>query len=363
MISKASYEQGIRSSLHLKTYFPELMHCWRGVLVHMCIILTQPIYLTLKIVLGTAHSGRVSPVWLAIHAIIYFYTMTRFTIPFFTSPLRRMPSPPEGRFPFGHLDFNSGKPMTDNIAEKFKSTPNDGILVLWFPFYLSCELLITRPEMLMEMLNTHNYDWEKPTASKKFLSRTIGQGLVNAEGDAHKTMRRVVAPAFSGHYIRNLAGLFHTKGLAFADSMAERIKESADGTLEMMSQMSLVTLDIIGSAGVGKDFDTIHNDDDPFAKLYATITDTDRGPLVLFFMIQAFVPRWIVRCFPGTVYARVATAQDQLRVETRALMREKRQKMEDKTQQEDDIISVILRSGEFSDDYLVGQLLTFLAAG
>jgi cytochrome P450 len=72
---------------------------------------------------------------------------------------------------------------------------------------------------------------------------------------------------------------------------------------------------------------------------------------------------WIVRRLKGTIHARVAKAQTQLRVEIRALMQEKRQRLTEKPEQQNDIISIILRSGDFSDDYLVDQLLTFLAAG
>lgn len=340
-----------------------MIDCWRGVLVHTFFVLAQPTYLAIKFLLLPSYFKPTSTTWLLVHAITWIYLVTKVSVPFFTSPFRHLPSPPGARFPLGNLDFNGGKPACENIANKIKSTPNHGILVLWSPFWLDCEILVTRPDMLMEMLNTRNYDWEKPTLSKRFLSRTIGEGLVNAEGDAHKSMRRTVAPAFSGHHIRELVSLFYIKGQAFADSMARKIKAAPERSLEMMGHMSRVTLDIIGSAGVGKDFDTIDNDHDPLAKLYAIITDTNRGSLFIFFWMQAFVPRWIVKLMRGSVYARVADAQTQLRVEARALMQEKRQKMMEKSEQQNDIISIIMKSGDFSDDYLVDQLLTFLAAG
>lgn len=253
--------------------------------------------------------------------------------------------------------------MTDAVLDMLRDTPNDGVIVLWGPFYINCQLIVSRIDLLMDLLNAHNYDWEKPILSKRFLSRTLGEGLVNVEGDVHKAMRRAVAPAFSGHHIRNLVPLFYAKGLAFADALAQEVSKSKERTLEVTEYMSRVTLDIIGSAGVGKDFNTIENEDDPLAKLYAIITDTNRGPLVLFFWIQIFVPMWIVRRLKGTIHARVANAQSQLRVEARALMQEKRQKLTEKSEQQNDIIAIILRSGDFSDDYLVSQLLTFLAAG
>lgn len=130
-----------------------------------------------------------------------------------------------------------------------------------------------------------------------------------------------------------------------------------------MAQTSRVTLDIIGTAGVGKDFNTIENDEDPLANLYATITNVNRGPLALFLLVNMMIPPWIVRHLRGTVCARFAKAHAQLREDVRALMQEKKQMMLDKSEQQKDIIATIMRSGDFSDDYLVDQLLTFLAAG
>jgi cytochrome P450 len=216
----------------------------------------------------------------------------------------------------------------------------------------------------MEMLNTQCYDWEKPNISKRLLARTLGQGLVNVEGNKHKAMRRVVAPAFSGKHIRDLVPLFYAKGLAFVDAMAREAKQNTDGTLEMMGQMSRVTLDIIGAAGIGKDFNTIENDEDVLARLYETITtDPRNGNLVLALLIAMYLPGWVARRLKGTIYARRANAQKQLRHEVRALIQEKKQSMIEKSDDQKDIIAIIMRSGEYPDDYLVDQLLTFLAAG
>lgn len=338
------------------------MNCWRGVLVHTILVLVQPVYLTTRLLLNPGYLSHASRIWLAISAVTWIYIVTQATIPFFTSPLRHLPSPPGERFPIGHMRFHN-RPLTDHISDMFKNTPNDGIMVLWGPLYLAAQIIPTHPDTLLDVLNTHSYDWQKPQASRKFLSRTLGDGLVNVEGSTHKSMRRAVAPAFSGRHIRDLVPLFYSKGLAYADSLAREVESSPDGSVEVMRQMSRVTLDIIGAAGVGKDFNTINNDDDPLASLYATITDTNKGSIVVFFWIQILIPRWLVKCMRGTVYAQVAEAQTQLRAQARTLMQEKRQDLQDKPEQQNDIISIILRSGEFSDDYLVDQLLTFLAAG
>ena len=127
--------------------------------------------------------------------------------------------------------------------------------------------------------------------------------------------------------------------------MAQETKNTADVALDIMSQMSRVTLDIIGSAGIGKDFNTIEKDDDPLARLYATITTPDRGNLLVYFLVQMFVPHWITRRLKGTIYARIYNAQEELRRHIRALLREKKQILREKPEQQKDIIAIIMRSG------------------
>jgi len=334
---------------------------WRGVIIHTILVLTQPTYLAVRYHFDHDYFSSTGASWFALGAIIWTYIVTKASIPFFTSPLHHLPSPPGERFPIGHLDFNKGKPPTGNV-EKMFGTPNDGLLVLWAG-YLWCQIIPTRPDTVMDLLNTHNYDWEKPAGSRKFLTRTLGEGLVVTEGNTHRAMRKVVAPAFSGHHIRDLVPLFYTKGLAFTDSLAREVAKSTDGAVEMMAQMSRVTLDIIGAAGIGKDFNTIENDKHPLADLYARITRADRGPLWLFVLINTTMPTWFIQRLKGTPYARIEEARRQLRAAVRDLIQEKRRSSPDKLEKEKDIISIILRSGDFSDDYLVDQLLTFLAAG
>jgi cytochrome P450 len=298
---------------------------------------------------------------LTIHAMVWLYIATRISIPFFTSPLRRLPSPPGERFLLGHLNFNGGKPCTILFEDMINGTPNDGLLVLWGPLYLTCDVILTRPDTLMDMLNSHNYDWEKPSLSKKVLAGILGEGLANVEGTKHKTMRRVVAPAFSGRQIRDLAPLFYAKGIALADVMARRVRETDDGVLELMALVSRVTLDIIGAAGVGMDFNTIENEESPLAKLY----DSVANPPAFFMLVDMIFPKWLIRQLRGTAFARTVEAQSRLREEVRALMQEKKAHMnqEESAQPSKDIIASIMKSGDFSDDYLVSQLLTFLAAG
>lgn len=331
----------------------------RAFLMHTGYLLAQPAYLTIRCFLGHEHFSSRPSLGLTIHAAVWVYIVTRISIPFFTSPLRRVPSPPGETILQGHL-FLRGHTLP-LIEDMVNNTPNDGLLVLWGPLYLSWEILPTRPDTLMEMVNSHNYDWEKPQTLNKVFMRIVGEGLATVEGAKHKAMRRVVTPAFSGHHIRELAPLFFVKGVALAEAIAQRARETDAGVFELMDQVSRATLDIIGVAGVGLEFNSLDNETSVLAKLYATILP----PPVFFVLADMFLPQWLLRNLKGTAYRRTVDAQSQLRKEVRTLLEEKKAHVDqdESALGDKDIIATIMRSGDYSDDYLVNQMLTFLAAG
>ncbi|ETI20743.1 hypothetical protein G647_07085 [Cladophialophora carrionii CBS 160.54] len=337
------------------------MHYWRGVITHLSIVLAQPTYLATRHCLGHVSLPPSHRLYFGAHVAVWVYIVARITIPFFRSPLRRLPSPPGEKFLLCHLNFNGGQPPTTIVEDMVNSTPNDGLLVVWLPLYLSCEIIPTRPDTLMDMLNSHNYDWEKPPFIRKVLAGILGEGLANVEGAKHKAMRRVVAPAFSGRHIRELTPLFYSKGLTLADVMARLVRDSGDGVLDVTGPVSRAGLDIIGAAGVGMDFNTIENETSLLAKLYQSVTNAP----AFFLLVSMLLPRWLLQRLKGTGFARTIEAQSQLHDEIRSLMQEKKVLLREEKSAHDikDIIASIMRAGDFSDDYLVSQMLTFLAAG
>jgi cytochrome P450 len=296
-------------------------------------------------------------------AISWAWLVNRYTVFFIASPLSSLPYPPIDIFPIGHLDTNGGKPATTNI-ERMSKTPNNGILGLWMPGYTAVQIMPTTPEVIMELINTRAYDWEKPTAEKKILGGVVGQGLVTVDGQQHKDMRRVVAPSFHGRHIRALAPLFYTKALDTTSYIAEQIQKADGKAVDVLPIMSRITLDIIYAAGVGREAREAESSGESLSELYESIINADRGPSVLFLILVLTIPMSWFGYLKGTPYARLAAKQDRLRVKMRELLAEKKETMaSEKGNEEKDIIATIMRSGEFSDEYLMDQLMTFIAAG
>jgi cytochrome P450 len=336
---------------------------WRGILCHVLMASAQPIYIAARSWLDAAYLSRDNGIWLAIGAVSWTYLVLKVTIPFFTNPLRDLPCPPIDIFPIGHFDTNGGKPVGENVDRMLK-TPNDGLINLWMPLYLGCQVIPTKPETVMEMLNTHSYDWEKPMLEKRLLSGLIGQGLVSVDGQEHKDMRRAVAPAFSGRTIRDLAPLFHTKAIKSNDYIASEAIKAEGSVVEITTLMSRITLDIICAAAIGQDFDAVEGTDASLAQIYDEVTHADRGPSWLFVLLLLMMPMSWFGYMKGTPYAKLHAQLARLRAKIRMLLAEKKSTIEKQEKdQEKDIIAIIMRSGNFSDDYLADQLLTFLSAG
>jgi cytochrome P450 len=124
-----------------------------------------------------------------------------------------------------------------------------------------------------------------------------------------------------------------------------------------------VTLDIIGLAGMGRDFNAIHNSDDELARDYESLLEpsTRRG---IYFALNLFGPQDLIQALPFSQTIELRRITTNLKKFCREHVQQKRLRSHDTKESDDmDILSLLIRSNDFSDEDLVDQLLTFLAAG
>ena len=244
-------------------------------------------------------------------------------------------------------------------------------------------MLITKPKALAEVLVSKNYEFIKPAPVRHALSRVLGVGILLAEGDEHRFQRKMLAPAFAFRHIKDLYPIFWRKGRESVVAMRRQINEqraaalpgapAEEGThLEVNGWASRVTLDIIGVAGLGRDFGAL---DDPNNELTATYRSmlNPTGAARTLAILGLIFPRWLVRMLPFRHNSDIVHASKFLRQTCADLVREKRIKMQAGKRAEADtnvsrvadvdILSVALESGGFTDEKLADQLMTFLAAG
>lgn len=267
------------------------------------LLLVRRIFLTPNGIYGLPVAR--SALWL----LVYVLQLTYHTIPFFTSPLNALPRPSDEWTVSG----STRSIILQHVAftRWSRTVQNNGLILIRGVLHLTKTVLVTSPAALTEVLNTRAYDFQKPAPARRFLTRTLGTGLIVAEGPTHRNQRRAVAPAFQGRHIRELVPLFWSKAQQMVNLMAteqavgmdryhrdqptsqglevnEKVQRSIE--VEIGGVASRATLDIIGKAGFGRDFNTLENAEDELAKQYDIILNPQNAKglrIVVYFAVSS----------------------------------------------------------------------------
>lgn len=284
-----------------------------------------------------------------------------FLYPFYFSPLRHLPTPKGNHWLFGHAPRIVKEPNGAPTRDWIVSVPNDGLL-RYFWFFNIERVVVVSPQAMAEVLVTKNYTFPKPSRVRESIARVLGFGVLLAEGDEHKLQRRNLMPAFAFRHVKDLYPTFWRKTREVVQAMTAAADEKGVLETEVYGWSSRATLDIIGLAGMGKDFGAIHDEENELVKTYTRLFKPSGAARVLA-LLSAFVPQWILQTLPIEQNDQTALAAKKIRSVCMDLIADKKAKMAAKEAQDLDILSVALESGLFSDDGLVDQMMTFLAAG
>ena len=252
--------------------------------------------------------------------------------------------------------------------------------------------MLTNPSALSEVLTQNSYDYVKPAMLRNGLGRILGVGLILAEGDEHKvieliefldivlikmlqTQRKNLMPAFAFRHIKDLYPVFWSKSCEMVNALMKEInkpkpesnddsKDTYDSSVvEIGGWSSRAALDIIGAAGMDYDFKAIENPNTELNATYRKVFQPNRSGRILG-LLSFFLPQFIVRAIPATHNNNVIEASNTIKRIARDLIRRKQAKLDkNEKRTEVDILSVALESGGFSEENLVNQMMTFLAAG
>ena len=239
--------------------------------------------------------------------------------------------------------------------------PNDGI-IRYRGLFNQERILVCSPKALAEVLVSNNYAFEKPSQIRHSIGRILGYGILFTEGDVHKLQRRNLTPAFAFRHIKDLYPVFWKKARQVTQAMTAEFGNSELAETEVASWASRATLDIIGVAGMGRDFGAIQDENNALAKTYSKIMRPSKQAQLLALM-GLFLPVWFLNLLPVRRNEDINEAAAKIRSVCRDLIQEKKAKLAETKQADVDILSVALESGGFSDENLVDQLMTFLAAG
>jgi cytochrome P450 len=169
-------------------------------------------------------------------------------------------------------------------------------------------------------------------------------------------------PSFHFRHIKELYPVFWDKSLELCKSVAAELSHNQSNVLEMNHFSTQVTMDIIGLAGLGRDIQALKNSDDELVKNFEEILEPT-AEKALYFLLHLLIPQWLIKRLPWRLNKRVEVTTTNLKKICRQFVQEKKERMKVESESHLDILSILIRSNSFSDDDLVDQLLTFLAAG
>ncbi|KAI1823764.1 cytochrome P450 [Xylaria intraflava] len=285
-----------------------------------------------------------------------------FIYPKFFSPLRHLHGP-RNFFSIAHRSLIvRGRPSGDVFLDLVKKYPGHEILNLTAYDY---HVLVTKPRMLPDLLVNRVYDFVKPLKVSAFLRLVLGDGLIMVEGDQHKFLRKHSLPAFSYRHVKDLYPMMWQKSVLMSQALEEALEtgEGKDtGIIDLSNWASKVTLDIIGMAGMGMEFNMLRKAEDPLMNTYEQLTDP--SPEKILFALTAIVLGLpFVRLLPWETKTRFMNLTRRLYDICKPMIQEKRRAIANSKDDHFDILSLLIKSGNFDDPQLMHQLLTFLAAG
>jgi cytochrome P450 len=150
--------------------------------------------------------------------------------------------------------------------------------------------------------------------------------------------------------------------MELCDAVRAELLEDKAKILEIGRYSTQVTLDIIGLAGLGRDIDSLRHSDDELIQNYEEILNPTTEKAV-YFLLHMIFPGWLVSALPWKLNDRVRITTSNLKRICTDFVVQKKSKMKLESEESRDILSIMIRSNNFSDENLVDQLLTFLAAG
>ncbi|KAH9894818.1 cytochrome P450 [Cubamyces lactineus] len=296
------------------------------------------------------------------------------------SPLRVLPGPPSPSWVYGNLKQIFA---TESAALPDKWFEQYGKCYVDYEFFMTPRLWTLDPLALNHIM-MHESDYAKPEVMVREVANTLGRGLLFVQGAEHRQQRRVLNPAFGPMQIRDLTEVFVRKSNELRDYWVNATG-AGPTIINVTADLSKMTLDVIGEAGFGYDFNALNLEGKPtelglaFQKLFVSSSEGQTSALAQVlssFPILALVPNKRLKdmASASAVIKRVGL---QLVAERRtAVLREASENHKDRIEREDlqgrDLLTLLIKANmakdvpenqRLSDEDVLGQIPTFLLAG
>ncbi|KAI0328400.1 cytochrome P450 [Cubamyces sp. BRFM 1775] len=209
------------------------------------------------------------------------YKILAFT---FGSPLRVFPGPPSPSWVYGNLKEMyavEGTSLPDKWFEQY------GKVYVDHEFFMTPRLW-TLDTVALNHIMTHESDYSRPELNIKELADIIGKGILFVQdtglGEKHRRQRRILNPAFGPMQVRDLTEIFVRKSNELRDYWVHATR-AGPTTINVNADLSKMTLDVIGLAGFGYDFNALNLEGNPtelgiaFRQLFTSTSASDTSVL------------------------------------------------------------------------------------
>ncbi|KAG8723463.1 hypothetical protein FRC09_003220 [Ceratobasidium sp. 395] len=240
--------------------------------------------------------------------------------------------------------------------------------------------LYTMDMRAVQHMMTQPSIFDRPEATRRGMKLMFGEGLLSVDPAAHKRQRRIMNPSFGALQIRNLLPVFWEKSNQLRDIWVDMLNNNPEGReVDVLAWLNRATLDVIGSAGFGYEFNSLQNEDeDEFAKAFKAMFSASDAELTTMMMFEAVA--YVVFGIPTKQSRKLNALLDTIRRIGMKIIADKKAMLnhdakEDAELQGRDLLTLLIKSNiaeetkgthenqSMSDNEVLGQITTFLAAG
>ncbi|OCH84546.1 cytochrome P450 [Obba rivulosa] len=294
--------------------------------------------------------------------------------------LRYIPGPPCPSFVYGNLKqiWNSEHP---DFQEAWLA--QYGPTVKYHAFFNTSRVMTADLKALSHIFAKSTV-YQRIPQQRWMLARILGEGVLVAEGEAHRKQRRVLNPAFGIAQIRDLMSTFMEQSQKLCEFWSVQFPVPNDSArINVLDGLSKTTFNIIGLAGFGYDFDALTpSSKNELSEAFNVIFSSADGGIPFWPIAQAFIPPLRLIQTQGT--RRLKEAQGVMRRIGMQLIAEKKAAVlrsltsggTDRVEKKDlhgrDLLTLLIKANmatdlpedlRLSDDDVLSQVPTFLVAG
>ncbi|KAJ3242326.1 hypothetical protein HDU81_005079 [Chytriomyces hyalinus] len=291
--------------------------------------------------------------------------------PVYVNRLSAIPGPKPKNFPFTILG-NIPEIIKEEAAapylrwaKQFKSG-----VIRYHHLFNRPRVLVYSSTGLRHVFGTHASRYGKDSKTFEQLNRVLGKGLLTVEDNLHKHHRAIINPVFRVKHINSLVPTFIASGVEMRNAWNAKLSTATSNQLEveLSEEMSKPTLDVIGRAGFGYEFNAVSDGQSPLYEQYKFVLSRFNISEALINTLLPFL-NWIV---PSRKRARTQfnLAAAEIQRNCREILETRKAAVASEKDAANDLVSVLLKANHaeneksrLTDEDVMAQAMTFLAAG